>query len=846
MKTKIFTLLVALTALFGIDKIQAQNTGDYRALAPSTVVSTPTTPAVMTATGTSTVTGFTITDAGAGYSGTVVVNVTGKTTAGATKSVSFAANITAAGAISDVQKGAIVYGTNSSFGTSAPNNEKTVTVYPLILATATAQGTNTVTGITVTNAGQGYHGALVKVTGSVSGSAVFAATMDEKGGIASVDINQMVEGPNSGFSGDLTVTVIATSHWANPATWEKYNGSAWVLANANPSYSLTSTGNDVTIPAGVAVMGGTGNTFNCNSLNVQGYFVSNVSVQMIGSGTYPLIDTDLTVSGGLLVTNSGSLQFDDANITGWVCGSSTSYLDMTAGNYKSDEATINNNGTIKGFRMLIHNKCPKLTLTGTPASTPILTGIRSNTAQPTDASNATIATEIVVDQNVNIVGVTTTVLGYLTLENTTPYYSTNGLTKPKTLTINSGKTVTLDANSVFHYTKDRTMMGAAATTTFPSTEEWNYNINGTLDASAAVTNLCTNMNDNYGSAQHNKLTFNIGTNGKFIVGDYVRVHQGQASGSWLIVNNNGTIQYNGTIYNNALCALGGTRTLTNTYGTSGTEVTNSLIPGENKNVIFTNASTISGTNSFAINGNLNLNGTLSLGSNNLVIGSVGSIANVSATNFIVTDGTGKLTQSVAANTEKLFPVGASTGSFDPVTVKPTVATDFSVKVGTVLSGTPESSKIQYNAKEWDLTPTTPSSTVVSLTPSVISVTGTFPIFGHYETDKYVNKLATLTGNTYTTTVSSFSPYVTGSSDVATAVENTAQNGINVYSNNGQLFVTNINVGDEINVFAMNGAKVKSIVANDNSVVFAMNAGVYLLDVKSISNSAHTRIKTAVK
>jgi hypothetical protein len=281
-------------------------------------------------------------------------------------------------------------------------------------------------------------------------------------------------------------------------------------------------------------------------------------------------------------------------------------------------------------------------------------------------------------------------------------------------------------------------------------------------------------------------------------------------------------------------------------GTSASEVYNSLLVANNNNVTFNNSAVLAGSGTGTVNGIATLGGTLSLGSNNLVIGSVGSIANVSATNFIVTDGTGKLTQSVAANTEKLFPVGASTGSFDPVTVKPTVATDFSVKVGTVLSGTPESSKIQYNAKEWDLTPTTPSSTVVSLTPSEISVTGTFPIFGHYETDKYVNKLATLTGNTYTTTVSSFSPYVTGSSDVATAVENTAQNGINVYSNNGQLFVTNINVGDEISVFAMNGAKVKSIVANNNSVVFAMNAGVYLLDVKSISNSVHTRIKTAVK
>jgi hypothetical protein len=277
MKTKIITLFMALTALFGIDKIQAQNTGDYRATAPSTVVSTPTTPATITITGTTSVSTITVNDGGAGYSGTAVLTVTGKTSAGATKYVSFAANISG-GKVADIQKNAIVFGANTSF---VSTTALSATLYPLTLSTVTAQGTTSVTGITITNAGQGYHAAMVKIEGTVSGSVVFLANLNEQGGISSVDITQIVQGVNSGFSGELTATVISASHIGNPNAWEKYDGTSWVTATSLPSLSsygysyprLYSQGNVVTIPSGIYA-GGIKSTLYADSLNVQGGLAS--------------------------------------------------------------------------------------------------------------------------------------------------------------------------------------------------------------------------------------------------------------------------------------------------------------------------------------------------------------------------------------------------------------------------------------------------------------------------------------------------------------------------------------------------------------------------------------------
>lgn len=853
MKTKIFTLLVALTALFGIDKIQAQNSGDYRGLAASTTVSTPTSAGTYTVTPSSTtltttsISKVNVTNGGSGYSGTAVCNVYGPTKG----NVTFPA-IIIDGVITSIDKSCVLAGANSGFDGTVTNS---AVIYPLILGSANAIGTSTITAINIANAGQGYNGAYIKVTGSTSGLVVFATNLNATGGILSADLTKIIAGKNEGFAGDLTAEILACSDIGSTSNWEMFDGTSWVQPTNLPKYTLLNAdrsasqqGNNVLIPFGVSMFGSSTCVLYGEKLTVNG-FVTVPAVQVIGAENSVL---NISNGAGLFVTSS--FQTTNANISGRLSSSATSsVIKWTAGSYGYDlyPATIINNGDISGFSLELATNCSKLTITGTPSVTPTFTGFRASGSQPLVTGVGLIESEIIIDQDIQLKGLSTTVLAVLSLDNSTPY-STNGATKARTLTINEGKKVTLDANSVFHYKKGYTPYSKGTSggnaTLFTSLEPWTYNINGTLDVSAGAVNLCTNIKDGIYTTNvaSNILTLNVGATGKLICGDYVRVHQGYTGGGQIFINNNGIIEYAGSSLTTSTCTSGGTQYTTQNYGTSSTEVLNSLISTTDKNVTFKNPTILAGTSPLTINGNLNLNGTLSLGSNNLVIGSAGSIANPSSTNFIVTNGTGILKQSVAANTEKLFPVGASTGSFDPVTVKPTVATDFSVKVGTVLSGTPESSKVQYNAKEWDLTPTTPSSTVVSLTPSVVSVTGPYPIFGHYVTDKYENKLATLTGNTYTTTVSSFSPYVTGSSDVATAVENATQNGINVYSNNGQLFVTNINVGDEINVFAMNGTKVKSIVANNNSVVFAMNAGVYLLDVKSISNSAHTRIKTAVK
>lgn len=248
--------------------------------------------------------------------------------------------------------------------------------------------------------------------------------------------------------------------------------------------------------------------------------------------------------------------------------------------------------------------------------------------------------------------------------------------------------------------------------------------------------------------------------------------------------------------------------------------------------------TINNSASNTLNGNSTLNGVLtltsgklSLGANDLNLGTLGSISGGSATSYIVTNSTGKLIVPVAAATNTLIPIGASTTSYDPVTVNPATATAFFAKVSTTLTGT-AASGIMYNAKEWNLASTIPSSTVVSFTPAAITATGNYPIIGNYVSGAYSNMAATLTGGTYTSTVSNFGVFVSGASDTATktAVLNATELGIKMYSDHSNLIINGLNSGNAVSIYRINGQLMKSFTANSNQSVTALPTGVYLIRV----------------
>ncbi len=79
------------------------------------------------------------------------------------------------------------------------------------------------------------------------------------------------------------------------------------------------------------------------------------------------------------------------------------------------------------------------------------------------------------------------------------------------------------------------------------------------------------------------------------------------------------------------------------------------------NVTLTGAAKISGDLLFT-------NGKILLGTNDLTIGSAGTITSASSSKYIVTNGTGKLKKTALATTAFNFPIGKSTTSYTPVSI----------------------------------------------------------------------------------------------------------------------------------------------------------------------------------
>lgn len=222
-----------------------------------------------------------------------------------------------------------------------------------------------------------------------------------------------------------------------------------------------------------------------------------------------------------------------------------------------------------------------------------------------------------------------------------------------------------------------------------------------------------------------------------------------------------------------------------------------------------------------VSGTLTLTtGTLSLGANNLTVSSTGSISGGSSTSYIVTDGAGKLTQNVGASTAKLFPIGASTTSYDPVSLTPTTSTDVAVNVGTTLPAIAPAG-FNYNPKVWDITPTTASSTSITLTPSAAIATSVADCIGHYINSAYVNVNVSRTDNSYTATFDTFSPFVTGTTDLGTSFAQTKIDGV---SFDGQTVLNPTH--QSLQVFDATGRFVLS--STDNINMNSRSKGIYIV------------------
>jgi len=334
-------------------------------------------------------------------------------------------------------------------------------------------------------------------------------------------------------------------------------------------------------------------------------------------------------------------------------------------------------------------------------------------------------------------------------------------------------------------------------------------------------------------------TFNI--NGNLEIGSTTNtIVQLRSSSTVNASSGVGTINIKGNIINNGgiqttTGATGGSSLTINLIGLSGQNWTGSFpvnFPsGQSCKININNSAGLILNSAATINTNVNLqfnNGLLKLGDNNLTLGT-GTLTGASSSNYIVTNGAGALTMPAPAGVATLFPVGASASSYDPVTVKPSTASNVSVKVGNTLSG--PAVNCTLNEKEWDITPETPSETELTFTPSVITAVGIDPIIGHFESGAYKYKKATQVGNSYTATFSSFSPFVTGASDVISATENIS-NALFVSINGGKAYLNGTTQGQLISVYGTNGQLIKNLEATGNYTALQLTKGIYVVKVNN--------------
>lgn len=519
----------------------------------------------------------------------------------------------------------------------------------------------------------------------IVGSGVVTITASQEGNdayAAAVNVSQT-----------LTITGIAAGDYVSSGNMN-WNGGTWNIADGNGGYSGTTTSppnnsKNVHILEGhtVALAGAAGQTKNCT----------------VYKGGSLLQQVALTVSGLYVIdgahTMSNTLTVNEFSITGTgVLAATTAPAGSVFSLVTSKATTLSINGRLgapAGSAVNTVGSGIRVFVAGTGTTTFTGNGVM-NIARFQPNGNQSSNQQIVIDIDMEVRNYAGTTVSSLTLQN-----GNNG-SGAKTLTINAGKTVKINGNDErgsFHgwYSPGYGLSGYTNTGGVMT-----YNINGTLDCSAAQFNLSTNQN-----SSNNQLIVNV--NGKLKLGSTVRLFRFMPSQKISInVGDTGIIESSSDALN--LNTASAHQSI-NTSDFAGTAAVATGLGG----VTFNGNNPVVGTYAFVGNGGAGYTtapavvftgGTLSnnlaptYAVANLTGGAVTGITVISTGSYKVKptglkfvgggapaqwfafkgdNQSGKLIQKVNANVATPLWIGTA-DSYNPVTVKPAATTVFTANV----------------------------------------------------------------------------------------------------------------------------------------------------------------------
>ena len=291
----------------------------------------------------------------------------------------------------------------------------------------------------------------------------------------------------------------------------------------------------------------------------------------------------------------------------------------------------------------------------------------------------------------------------------------------------------------------------------------------------------------------------------------------------------GAIQLNGS--NTSSQSGGRTYNMgTSTIELNGTTAQNTLggndLPTTFNNLTINNTAGITPQSAISVNGTLTLtNGQVTLGNNNFT---AGALSGGSATSYVVTNGTGKLSVSAGAATKVTIPVGTTT-DYNVLSLTPTDATVFTVSV---LNGVPEaaSSNIRFSDYTWNIESATPSATELEITPATAVSNGISSFIARWNGTAYDYQTAIRTGDTYKATINTFSSFVVGETDNTTNLSDLNEN-VKIYSSELSIKIDGIANGSNIRITNINGQTLVSQKALTTENTFSVKSGIYLVTIE---------------